>query len=45
VNGRARLLDRTLRWLQENNRPIMIVVGLVFEIWFGIKALHGFGIL
>ena len=39
------LLDRTLRWLQENNRPIMIVVGLVFGIWFGIKALHGFGIV
>jgi hypothetical protein len=39
------LLDRILRWLQENNRPIMIVVGLVFGIWFGIKALHGFGIL
>ncbi|MGO9155446.1 GAP family protein [Mycobacterium sp.] len=38
------LLDRTLRWLQEHNRPIMIVVGLVFGIWFGIKALHGFGI-
>jgi Sap, sulfolipid-1-addressing protein len=39
------LLDRTLRWLQENNRPIMIVVGLVFGIWFGSKALHGFGIV
>ncbi len=39
------LLDRTLRWLQENNRPIMIIVGLVFGIWFGIKALDGFGIL
>jgi Sap, sulfolipid-1-addressing protein len=43
--GRSRsLLDRTLRWLQENDRPIVIVVGLVFGIWFGIKALHGFGI-
>ena len=39
------VLDRVLRWLQENDRPIMIVVGLVFGIWFGIKALHGFGIL
>ena len=39
------LLDRILRWLQDNNRPIMVVVGLVFGIWFGVKALHGFGIL
>jgi hypothetical protein len=38
-------LDRTLRWLQEHDRAIMIVVGLVFGAWFGIKALHGFGIL
>ncbi len=39
------LLDRALRWLQDNNRPIMIVVGLGFGVWFGIKALDGFGIL
>jgi hypothetical protein len=39
------LLDRILRWLQQNNRPIMVVVGLVFGVWFGIKALHGFGVL
>ncbi len=39
------LLDRTQRWLQENDRPIVIVVGLVFGIWFGIKALNGFGVL
>lgn len=39
------VLDRALRWLQANDRPIMIVVGLVFGIWFGIKALHGFGIV
>ncbi len=38
------VLDRLLRWLQAHDRPIMIVVGLVFGIWFGIKALHGFGI-
>lgn len=38
------LLDRILRWLQENNRRIMTVVGLVFGVWFGIKALHGFGV-
>lgn len=28
-----------------NNRPVVIVVGLAFGIWFGIKALRGFGIL
>ncbi len=39
------LLDRIQRWLQENNRPIMVVVGLVFGVWFGIKALQGFGII
>jgi len=39
------LLDWTLRWLQEHDRPIMVVVGLVFGTWFGFKALHGFGIL
>ena len=43
--GRAPCWTGCLRWLQENDRPIMIVVGLVFGIWFGIKALHGFGIL
>lgn len=39
------VLDRTLRWVQDNDRPIVILVGLVFGIWFGLKALHGFGIL
>jgi hypothetical protein len=39
------VLDRILRWLQEHDRPIVIVVGLVFGIWFGVKALNGFGIL
>ena len=39
------LLDRILRWLQDNDRVLMIVVGLVFGTWFGIKALRGFGIL
>ena len=39
------VLDRVLRWLEDNDRPIMIAVGLVFGIWFGIKALDGFGIL
>ena len=31
------LLDRVLRWLQDHDRPIVIVVGLVFGIWFGIS--------
>ncbi len=44
--GRSRsLLDRAMRWIQDNDRPITVVVGLVVGIWFGIKALHGFGIL
>ncbi|MGB8388195.1 GAP family protein [Mycobacterium sp.] len=43
--GSRSVLERMLRWLQDNNRPIMVVVGLGFGIWFGVKALHGFGIL
>jgi hypothetical protein len=44
--GRSRAaLDRTLRWIQDNDRPIVIVVSLVFGTWFGVEALHGFGIL
>lgn len=39
------LLDRTLRWLRDHDRVIVIGVGLVFGTWFGIKALRDFGIL
>lgn len=39
------VLERVLRWLQHNTRPIVVLVGLVFGIWFGLKALRGFGIL
>jgi hypothetical protein len=39
------MLDRVLRWLQDHDRPIMVAAGLVFGTWFGLKALHGFGIL
>ncbi|MCV7313752.1 GAP family protein [Mycobacterium paraffinicum] len=39
------VLDRVLRWLQDHDRPIVIVVGVVFGIWFGLKALRGLGIL
>ncbi|MBY0442510.1 MAG: GAP family protein, partial [Mycobacteriaceae bacterium] len=38
------LLERMLRWLRGHDRPILIVVGLAFGLWFGVKALHGFGI-
>jgi Sap, sulfolipid-1-addressing protein len=38
------LLDRALRWLQGHNRIIMIALGLVFGVWFLIKALVGFGL-
>ena len=37
-------LDRSLRWLQDHNRVIMLALGLVFGGWFLVKALHGFGI-
>lgn len=39
------LLDRVLRWLQDHDRPIVIAVGLIFGIWFGIKALLDLGVL
>ncbi|ODR23168.1 GAP family protein [Mycobacterium gordonae] len=39
------VLDRVLRWLQANDRPIVVVAGLVFGMWFGLKALRGFGIV
>ncbi len=39
------VLDGALRWLQDKNRPIVVIVGLFFGIWFGLKALRGFGIL
>lgn len=38
-------LDRSLRWLQEHDRVIMIVIGLGFGSWFLYKALHGFGVV
>ena len=38
-------LDRSLRWLQDHNRVIMITLGLVFGGWFLFKGLHGFGIV
>ena len=38
-------LDASLRWLQNQNRVIMIALGLVFGGWFLHKGLHGFGIV
>ena len=38
-------LDRSLLWLQDHNRVIMIGLGLVFGGWFLFKGLHGFGIV
>jgi hypothetical protein len=38
-------LDRSLRWLQDHNRVIMIGLGLLFGGWFLVKGLHGFGIV
>jgi hypothetical protein len=38
-------LDRSLLWLQDHNRVIMIGLGLVFGGWFLYKGLHGFGIV
>ena len=39
------LLDRLSDGLQRYNRVIMITLGLVFGIWFLLKALRGFGIV
>jgi len=44
-NRSRALLERTLRWIQRNDRYIVIGVGLVFGIWFGVKGLHGLGIV
>jgi hypothetical protein len=38
------LLDSVLRWLQDNNRIIMICLGFGFGSWLLIKALHGLGV-
>jgi hypothetical protein len=39
------LLARASGWLERNNRVIVIVLGLVFGVWFLLKALQGFGVL
>lgn len=35
------LLDGALRWLQDHNHVIMILIGLVFGVWLFVKALRG----
>ena len=40
--GRAdRFLERSSTWLERNNGPIVIGVGLVFGVWFLAQALAG----
>jgi hypothetical protein len=39
----AQVLERLSRWLERNNRPIVIGVGLVFGTWFLAQALTGLG--
>ncbi len=39
------VLDRVSAWLEKNNRIIVIVLGLVFGVWFLLKALQGLGVL
>ena len=39
------VLERVSVWLEKNNRVIVIVVGLVFGVWFLLKALQGLAAL
>jgi hypothetical protein len=39
------VLDRVSAWLEKNNRVIVVVLGLVFGVWFLLKALQGLGVL
>jgi hypothetical protein len=39
------VLHRVSAWLEKNNRIIVIVLGLVFGVWFLLKALQGLGVL
>jgi hypothetical protein len=38
------LLERVSSWLERNTRAIVVVVGLVFGVWFLVKALDGLGV-
>jgi hypothetical protein len=39
------MLERVSAWLERNNRVLVIVLGLVFGLWFLLKALQGLGVL
>jgi hypothetical protein len=39
-----RLLQRLSTWLERNNGPIVVGVGLVFGVWFLAQALTGLGV-
>jgi hypothetical protein len=41
----AGLLERIAAALERHNRSIMITLGVVFGVWFLVKALAGFGVL
>lgn len=41
----AVVVDRVGDFLEANDRPIMIAVGVVFGTWFLVKALDGLGVL
>lgn len=41
----ASTLDSVARWLERNNRTLVITLGLVFGTWFAVKALSGLGLL
>jgi hypothetical protein len=39
------VLDAMASWLSDNNRVIVIVLGVAFGSWFVLKALRAFAIL
>ena len=41
----ADTLDAVARWLERNNRQLVIGLGLGFGTWFAVKALTGLGLL
>ncbi|GAA4349939.1 GAP family protein [Angustibacter luteus] len=40
----AALLDKIVGWLVAKNRILVMTLGLVFGLWFLVKALHGLGV-
>jgi len=41
----AAVLDAVSGWLERNNRSLVVVLGLVFGTWFGVKGLSGLGVI